>query len=134
MKNSSSKAIVIAVCVVSAAITIGILIRMRVNRVAGLPPTYSARDQDHRLSEEAKTANPVIAALSRYYAVHSYFPTNLSTLAVPTDGWAYETHQSGYTLSKKLGWDPVLHYRFESGGGRWVFEPGDGSLERMIKL
>jgi hypothetical protein len=41
---------------------------------------------------------------------------------------------SGYTLSKKLGWDPTLHYRFEQGRGHWVFEPGDGSPEREISL
>ena len=70
----------------------------------------------------------------RYRAEHGQFPAEVSALGVASDGWVYSVQPSGYVLSKKLGWDPTLQYRFELGRERWVFEPGDGSPEREITL
>ena len=39
-----------------------------------------------------------------------------------------------YTLSTKLGWDPRLVYRRGPKGAQWIFEPGDGSDEKVIDL
>ena len=134
MSTSRAKVTAVLISTVTAAILIGALIRYRVYQVAGLPPTYAARDHDPRLSKEAATAQPIIDALSRYRTEHGQFPADISALGVGAHEWVYLSQPSGYTLSKKLGWEPFLHYRFEQGRGRWVFEPGDGSPEREITL
>jgi hypothetical protein len=134
MTTPRAKAFAIALATVAAVVVIGVLIRMRVQQVTGLPPTYDARDRDPRLSREAATAQLLIDALARYRAEHGQFPSDILATGVSAHDWVYATQPSGYTLSKKLGWDPVLHFRFEQNRGRWVFEPGDGSPEREITL
>jgi len=52
-------------------------------------------------------------------------------------GWLYYTspdHPDRCTLWRKLGWDPALIWRRHKSGGKWVFDPGDGSAERPIDL
>lgn len=52
-------------------------------------------------------------------------------------GWLYYTspqHPDRCTLWRKLGWDPALIWRRHGGGGKWVFDPRDGSAERPIGL
>jgi hypothetical protein len=54
-----------------------------------------------------------------------------------TDVWFYyasPAHPDKCTLWRKLGWDPALIWRRNRGGGRWVFDPGDGSAERPFRL
>jgi hypothetical protein len=118
----------------AAAVLATVFIRYRIHAIAGLPPTYAARDHDPHLSKEAATAQPLIDALARYRAEHGQFPSDISTVRVSAHEWVYSPQPSGYTLSKKQGWDPYLHYRFQLDRGRWVFEPGDGSPEREITL
>ena len=132
--SASRTSTVICLSIVAAAALVGVLIRYRVHQVAGLPPTYAPRDHDPRLSKDAATAQPLIDALTRYRTEHGQFPADIAALGVTAHEWVYATQPSGYTLSKKLGWDPVLYFRFEQGRGRWVFEPGDGSPEREITL
>jgi len=135
MNTSWAKAIALALATVAAAVLVGVFIlRARSGQIGGVPPTYDARDHDPRLSREAATAQPLIDALARYRTDNGQFPSNLSALGVAADDWFYALEPSGYRLSKKLGWDPMLHYRFEHGSGRWVFEPGDGRPERQITL
>ena len=134
MSNSRAKMAGLAFTLLAVAIGVGALIGRHLHYVGGLPPTYDATDHDPRLSQEAATAQPLIAALARYRAEHGQFPAEVSALGVASDGWVYSVQPSGYVLSKKLGWDPTLQYRFELGRERWVFEPGDGSPEREITL
>lgn len=52
-------------------------------------------------------------------------------------GWRYyasSNHPDRCTLWRKLGRDPALIWRRHGGGGKWVFDPGDGSAERPIDL
>jgi hypothetical protein len=49
--------------------------------------------------------------------------------------WLYyvsPAHPDRCTLWRKLGWDPALIWRRHGGGGRWVYDPGDGSAERTL--
>jgi hypothetical protein len=49
-------------------------------------------------------------------------------------GFYYYGGGDRYTLTKKLGWDPILRYEFDGGRGTWVFDPGDGSGSTVIAL
>jgi hypothetical protein len=51
--------------------------------------------------------------------------------------WLYYTspaHPDKCTLWRKLGWDPALIWRRDRSVGRWWFDPGDGSGERLLKV
>jgi hypothetical protein len=53
-----------------------------------------------------------------------------------SSAWLYYTspaHPDKCTLWRKLGWDPALIWRRQHNGGRWTFDPGDGTAERAIK-
>jgi hypothetical protein len=117
----------------------------------GMSPTYAAVDYDPRLTREAATAKPVIAALNRYQRNHSTYPVEASELApylppasvTPTAlkngyvcGWKYlrSRNDKGYVLSLRLGWDPSLGYWYDGSKGHWIFEPGDGSAEKQLIL
>jgi hypothetical protein len=117
----------------------------------GMSPSYQAVDFDPRLTREASTAIPVIAALNLYRSKHSAFPAAAYQLAayLPSAsatssslkhgfvcGWSYRKTDNGmgYWLWRKLGWDPALTYEYHGSQGRWVFEPGDGSTSKPIIL
>jgi hypothetical protein len=117
----------------------------------GMRPSYQARNYDPRLTREASTATPAIAALNRYRSQHSAFPAAASQLApylppayATTIGlkesyvgrWNYwkTDNGQGYRLSLRLGWDPFLYYQYDGSKGHWVFVPGDGSPEKPIIL
>lgn len=134
MSKSRSKATAVLISAVLAAVATGVVIRFRSHQVAGVPPSYAPSDNDPRLSKEAAAAQPMIEAIARHRALHGEFPFEVSALDVSANEWVYAPQPGGYTLSKKLGWDPSLHYRFQQGSGRWVFDPGDGSPEREITL
>jgi hypothetical protein len=86
----------------------------------GMRPTYAAADYDARLTREAATAMPLIAALNRYRDEHAGFPAHAADLisylvsASPGPltasiddilGWRYAQGEKGvsYILSRKLG-------------------------------
>jgi hypothetical protein len=114
-------------------------------------PVYNPVNYDLRLTLEASTATPVIAALNRYRSRHSAFPVFASQLAsyLPPEsatsngvrysfirGWYYRKsfNGRGHCLKRSLGWDPVLSYVYDGSKGRWVYNPGDGTPEIPIIL
>jgi len=144
---------VIVVALVLALVLAGYYVLVVLEWPGGMRSTYGARDQDARLTREAATALPVIAALERYHTQHASFPEDLSVLrdVAPADpgeksfwpdsagsalGWRYyrQGDGAGYVLSRKLGWDPMLEYHSDGDPGLWVFDPGDGSDEKPILL
>jgi hypothetical protein len=49
--------------------------------------------------------------------------------------WLYYTspdHPDRCTLWRKLGWDPSVIWRRHAGGGKWYYDPGDGTPERPL--
>jgi hypothetical protein len=96
----------------------------------------------------AKTAKAAIAAVEAFHREHSAYPGDAAALgpylssAPPTAkapeicGWYYtrKADGSGYTLARKLGWDPCLLYECDGSRVRWVFSPGDGSTDKTILL
>jgi len=114
----------------------------------GMRPTYEATDYDPRLTRVAKTAKAAIAAVEAFHREHSVYPSEAAALgpylpsAPPTAkapeicGWYYSRNPdgSGYTLARKLGWDPCLLYERDGSRVRWVFATGDGSPDQTILL
>jgi hypothetical protein len=111
------------------------------------PDTYS----DPRVTYEASTATPVIAALNRYRSQHPAFPvfaTQLAPYLPPPHaahsdlaheyvcGWDYHKmfDGRGYRIWRSLGWDPGLSYVYDGSEGHWLFNPGDGSPEQPFTL
>lgn len=119
------------------------------NWPGGIRADYQPKANDKQLTEFAKTALPVIAELTSTRAASkaNQFPTNAAELVVLSAGrltlagrgvndWHYEPSPDGsaYLLSRKLGWDPKLVFRFDGKQGSWAFEPGDGSPEKLVLL
>lgn len=119
------------------------------NWPGGFRSGYQPKAYDKQLTEFAKTALPVIAELTRARATSksNQFPTSAAELVALSDGrlalagrgvndWSYEPSPDGATffLSRKLGWDPKLVFRFDGKHGSWVLEPGDGSPEKLVLL
>jgi hypothetical protein len=113
----------------------------------GLRPSYVAIDGDERLTGEARTASPLIAALRQYHSEHGDYPADLTTLRplLPNsafasgqfvDGWHYfpASNSAGFSLSRKLGWETALLYHWDGADGSWVFARGDGSPDTPIVL
>jgi len=104
----------------------------------GMRPSYPARDYDLRLTREAATARPLIDAIAAYQRRSGALPKDLSQLpGKPSpDPWRYTLDPDGrhYTLWRALGWDPSLRWEGDGSTGRWVFDPGDGSPEKDIRL
>jgi hypothetical protein len=110
----------------------------------GMSPTYPAADYDDRLTREAKTGTAVIAALKCFHDEHAGFPADARELktylatGAPSEiqGWRYSRNAEGlgFTLPRRLGWDPDLIYEFDGVNARWIFSPGDGSPARVIAL
>jgi hypothetical protein len=51
------------------------------------------------------------------------------------EGWLYYTapdHPDRCTLWRELGWDPALIWRRGRSGGKWTYDPGDGTPERPL--
>lgn len=119
------------------------------SRVGG--PSYNAVDFDPYLTATAKSATPVIQALEHYRRARQVYPTQTAELApyLPPEtatpgstpdglvlGWHYApiNDAKAFRLSRKLGWDSGLIYRFDGSNGSWVFDPGDGSPEKPVQL
>jgi hypothetical protein len=132
-------------------------------RLDGLPPTYPAANNDPRLLPIAREAAPLIAAIDAFYKSHGACPhpnraaefaefgsglTDGYTAerhgrfvmlqqAQVIPGWIYdtsETRPAACSLWRKLGWDPALIWRRDGDKTGWVFDPGDGSDERPLRL
>jgi hypothetical protein len=126
-------------------------------------PASAAGGVDPHLLAVAREARQVIAVIDWFYVQHGACPqpsrpTGLTELqgdlgdgysAEPqgqfvairgismVSGWLYYTspqHQDRCTLWRKLGWDKALIWRRHRGGGRWVFDPGDGTAEIPFRL
>lgn len=95
---------------------------------------YKTNDQAAVLRETAATAYPLITAIEGYLSQHGRVPADLPLQQSPTPGgWTYTAiGQRGYDLHKKLGWDPSLRYRYRDGRAEWIFDPGDGTPERIV--
>jgi hypothetical protein len=117
----------------------------------GMRPSYEAVDNDPRLTDYARSALPIIAAIGKYHDQNGEYPndvTKLGTLLVASkisqipgvgqdvNGWTYYRvpKSDGFVLSLALGWDPTLAYECKGNAGSWIFDPGDGSPEKTIKL
>jgi hypothetical protein len=130
--------------------------------VAGGDAALPARS-DPRLVEVAQEARQTIAVIDWFYLQHRACPqpsrpAELKALqrglgdgfSVEIQGqftairgismssvWLYYTspaHPDKCTLWRKLGRDPALIWRRHRDGGRWIFDPGDGSQERPLNL
>ncbi len=111
-------------------------------------PRYVAVDDDARLTKVAETALPLIDAIRRYHEEYGEYPAVIAathqflsgsvidTQGDKIDGWTYfpTADATGFTLSKSLGWDPMLNYQWNGTSGKWVYDPGDGSAEKEIRL
>jgi len=123
----------------------------------------AASSFDPQLIIVAREARQVIAVIDSFYARHRAcpqpsLPAELAELQSELgDGysaepkgqfivigginmavvWLYYTslqHPDKCTLWRKLGWDPALIWQRHREGAKWVFDPGDGSEQRTIKL
>jgi hypothetical protein len=132
-------------------------------RLGELPPSYPAAGNDPRLLSIAREAAPLIAAIDAFYRNHGACPqpdraAELAEFSASlTDGytaarhgrfvmlqqpqvipsWIYDTAEARPTacsLWRKLGWDPALIWRRDGDTTGWVFDPGDGSDERPLRL
>jgi hypothetical protein len=105
----------------------------------GMRPNYPAKDFDPRLTGVAETAVPIMNALAEYRKVKGTYPEDYASLrpylAVECDThdrWHYSRDGDDYRLAISLGWDPTLIYK--SAGKKWIFDPGDGSPCKPIRL
>ena len=106
----------------------------RLWNVGGLSAAQVNELNDRQLSVIARTASPLISALNRFRREHGSFPDQLSKAEISEGDWTYYPEGDGYSLSKKLGWDPMLQYFVSNNISRWVLDPGDGSTKREIDL
>ena len=102
----------------------------------GVRGSYPARDDDPYLTSVASQALPLIDALEQYRKEHGGYPAAGDAFVAGgmPSGWSYAGDANGYELSKKLGWDPRLAYRRGTDRLGWVFIPGDGGDETVIRL
>lgn len=141
-------------CLRAAAATLALLLPPaapgHAQTPGGTPPGYPAADRDPRLTALARTALPIIAALEGYRDANGRFPDQAAAAALAVERvrvqnlgnfvafgeWLYSPARDGggYTLSRKLGWDPRLVYARAGETKRWIYDPGDGSAEKEIVL
>jgi hypothetical protein len=106
----------------------------------GMRPSYDASDFDPRLTREAGSARGHIEAIDRYRRERAALPASEADLAPylgasSSASWRYTRRgKDGYSLWHKLGWDPSLRYEVDGAATRWVFDPGDGSAEKVLQL
>jgi len=127
-----------------------------------ISPAFGAGGVDPQLAAVASEARQTIEVINWFYVRHRACPqpsrpAELAILerelgdgfSVELQGqfvairgismsaaWLYYTspaHPEKCTLWRKLGWDPALIWR-RHNGGRWTFDPGDGTAERPLKL
>jgi hypothetical protein len=150
--------------VIGAALVVHGVVGVRADdeSLGGMPSGYPATDYDQRLTGVAREAVPIIATIDSYYARYGHcprpIPGELEELQGNLTGGFVATHQGQFTsirtpsmisewlyyvfegagrsctLSRKLGWDPQLIWERDTDGSHWVFDPGDGSDEKPIRL
>ena len=143
-KRSKLKRALIATVV--AALVIAFLV-YGVQTIGVASPAYRVRDHDPVLSGEADAVRPLIARIEAYRLKEGRYPEDLHKLGIatlsssgpgtsvdPSTGWTYAPAKHGYVLWLKVGWDPALSYVRDAGDAYWVFDPGDGSPEKRLKL
>ena len=109
-------------------------------KTGGISPTYPARDYDPKLTGYANLLLPVIHALNSHIQDNGRAPTSLEQLeaivSFPPNLYyipeSYMSESESYRVGIQLGWDPILWY--ESNSRKWIFDPGDGTSEKSIKL
>jgi hypothetical protein len=138
--------IIIPALVLPGAAGIFIATSILLSLPGGMRPDYRAVDGDWELTREARPALQIIAAIDTYHAQTGVFPADIGKLSplLPNgqvnlagnniDGWIYFKEPTGFTLGKRLGWDPGLRYERIGGRASWVFDPGDGSPAKTIAL
>jgi hypothetical protein len=148
MKTRIGILIAVAVTLVAGAAAALIYFMWFSDWPGGMRPIYHAIDHDRRLTQAAKSALPVRDAVKRYFGAHAAYPVNIAAFQndLPgisqltpeggVDGWTYSpaTDGKGFSLRRRLGWDPALEYRWDGSIETWVFDPGDGSPMKMILL
>jgi hypothetical protein len=126
------------------------------------PSAWAAGSVDPQLAAVASEARQTIEVINWFYVRHRACPqpsrpVELAVLerelgdgfSVELQGqfaairgismsaaWLYYTspaHPEKCMLWRKLGWDPALIWR-RHNGGRWTFDPGDGTAERPLKF
>lgn len=123
-----------AACVLLAAAAW--LLVARLEWPGGIRSDYQARDGDPRLTEIARTASSVVAAIERHRDRSGSLPDALDELGLDeSSGWSYvRTATDSYQLARKLGWDTALVYERHAERSTWMFAPGDGRPDLMIVL
>lgn len=149
--------------VVGIALVFGMSIRLMAadDYPGGMSLGYPVTYYDRRMTDIAREAIPIIAALNGFYGRHGQCPrpgipgelTELRTglrgfvatrqgqfveISSPEmiTGWVYYVFADpgSCTLSRKLGWDPDLMWSRSRAGAQWIFVPGDGSDEKPTRL
>jgi hypothetical protein len=122
---------------------------LRVSDIGGMRPSYKVEDYDPFLSEQAKTARNLVFVIERYHVAERAYPADTAALVAllgagnhagssPPEslmkGWRYQRNGDGdgYVLSRMLGWDPTLRFEVDARGRHWVYDPGDGGIERTF--
>ena len=121
-----------------------------VNAIANFPggsrSMSNVVDYDRRLVAHAQDAEVLIDGILAYIDSQGAPPidqdelckalpaSKISADASNVDGWRYERLGTGFTLRKKLGWDPSLTYHFDGTSDRWIYDPGDGGQASTIQL
>lgn len=117
----------------------------------GVTPDYRPRDGDPMLIRVAQEAMPIIRAVESLRAEYGRFPSDPGAIAsrlprnapikpvgnlIGVGEWLYSTDRegAGYTLSRKLGWDPSLIRMCTRRACHWIFDPGDGRPSVLVNL
>lgn len=94
---------------------------------------------DPRLVGQAKSASPIANAIKKYFTAHAGYPARLTEIQsdLPpgyTNGWDYipAPNAKGFSLWRRLGWDPSLEYQWDGHADKWIFHPGDGGPDKMV--
>jgi hypothetical protein len=104
----------------------------------GMRSNYRVQDNDPKLLEYARRLVPIIKRIEAYESRTGRFPETLEDIVTQPSqipGEIYYMHMpesNHYRVAIKLGWDPSLI--FSSQDRSWIFDPGDGSPEKIIKL
>ena len=119
--------------------------------IFGMRSDYPAKDFDPRLTQVASSAKPLIDALMKYREKNKIFPPHFGECDAllpnmpwnrlkPNDDnvsdWNYSQLKNGseFILYHKLGWDPLLKYRYDGTKGSWIFDPGYGDIKKYLQL
>jgi hypothetical protein len=108
--------------------------------VGGMASDYDAKDNDPSLRVVAEKGVPIIAAVEKFKRDCGEYPATLDSIlkglrpdeVEEAKLWYYDRFDHGYTLARRLGWDPILEYDVTETAKKWIFNPGDGRDEIPI--